>query len=189
MKSCPVCQTPLTHEKYEGFPVLHCGQCGGHLVPFRRLEPIKRLQRTTEAELKQEANAFSGDSTERIRCPRCNVYMRKEALDVPLIEGLHQDVCDHCQVVWFDGGELAMVQLVYEQTGEFRNVDELRQRMRELEADPERKAAFERTLAELPDSTFTLENAMGEGGALFLGLLGGLARPRRQHMLDWLADD
>ncbi len=189
MKKCPACGSGLTHEKYEGFPVLQCGQCGGHLVPLMRLEPIKRLQRATEEELTQEAATFSGDSTERIRCPRCNVYMRKEALDVPLIDGLHQDVCDHCDLIWFDGGELAIVQLAYEQTGAFQNVDELRQRMRELESQPERKAAFERALSELPESTFTVENVLSEGGALFLGLLGGMARPRRRHMLDWLADD
>jgi len=180
MKKCPACESPLTHETYEGFPVLHCGQCGGHLVPLRRLEPIKRLQKAPEEQLQQEAATFSADSQERLRCPRCNVRMRKEALDVPIV-GLHQDVCDNCKLIWFDGGELALVQLVYEQTGAFANVDELRQRMRELEASPERKAAFERALSELPESQLTVESVLSEGGMLLLNSLAGMGRGHRRR--------
>jgi Zn-finger nucleic acid-binding protein len=154
-----------------------------------RLESIKRVTRTPTDELAQEAAAFAGDTTDRVQCPRCRVRMRKEELDVPGT-GLHTDVCDSCRLVWFDGGELALLQLAYEQSAEFHNVDELRQRMRELEASPERKAAFEAALAKLPESQFTLESAFSEGGALLLGaLIHAGTRQRRSSPLDWLVDD
>ena len=176
MKECPACGSSLARVSYEGFRVLHCERCGGHLVPLDRLESIKRASHKSPEELKREAAGFAGDTVAAVRCPRCRAEMRKEPLDVAVV-ALHMDVCGSCRLAWLDGGELAVLQLAHEASQKSMNAAELRQRMRELEASPERKAQFEAALAKLPDAGTPVEEALGEGaGMLVWALLGGVSR-------------
>jgi hypothetical protein len=59
------------------------------------------------------------------------------------------DECANCGLIWLDGGELASLQLAYEASEQGREARELRRRMEEM--PPQRRAEFERALAELPD--------------------------------------
>jgi Zn-finger nucleic acid-binding protein len=163
--------------EYEGFRVMHCATCKGHLVPVQRLESIKRVDREGGADLKADASAhFKGSTPARLACPRCRMPMRKQAIDLPVLD-LHADICRHCELVWLDGGELALVQLGYEASRKFLNAKELRKRIQELESSPERKAEFERNLAKLRKSEDPFEAALGEAleealGAVLRGLAG-----------------
>jgi Zn-finger nucleic acid-binding protein len=171
MKKCPVCRIDLLHTDYEGFRVMQCGQCGGHLVPLQRFESIKRVGRKTQDELKAEASSdFTASSLGTLKCPRCHMSMRKQTTDLPVLD-LRTDVCPGCALVWLDGGELALLQLGYQAKSKFINAQEFKHRMQELEASPERKARFERNLARLPDAADPLQQALGETGAELLGAL------------------
>lgn len=149
-RQCPLCDVPLEPEDYEGFRVMRCPQCQGHLVDLSRYEAIQSLPEKTLVELEAEAqNGFAGDNPAPIRCPRCHGAMQKQPLPVSGF-ALQLDLCRGCALVWLDGGELAMAQLGHQATPGFRDTQELKRRAAELEADPERKAAFEEALAKLP---------------------------------------
>lgn len=149
-RHCPVCDVPLEQEEYEGFPVLRCPECQGHLVGLQRYEAIKRLPCKTLAELETEAReGFQGDTPETIRCPRCRMAMQKRPLHVPGFN-LQMDVCRPCALAWFDGGELAMAQLGHQSTPGFRDREEMRRRAEDLHADADRKAAFDEALSKMP---------------------------------------
>ena len=177
MRQCPKCEVGLFPASYEGFRVYQCVACKGYLVPLRRLKSIQRLPRRSHEELKAEAQAeFAGSGEAAYECPRCHREMEREAEGVSGVR-IYVDRCPSCRLVWLDGGELAMLQLAFETTQEFRSADHLRQRMRALEASPERKAQFEEDLANLPEAKEPVSEAFGRG---FLGLLGALFGGRRR---------
>ena len=149
-RNCPVCNVPLKPETYEGLLIQHCPQCQGHLIERARLEALQRIPQKTPAELETEAQAgFTGDTASPLRCPRCRVTMFKRPLSVPGFQ-LHLDLCLDCQLVWLDGGELALAQLAYQATPKFRDTQEMQRRAEALDADPERKAAYDEAVAKLP---------------------------------------
>ena len=77
--------------------------------------------------------------------------MQKRPLSVPGFS-LAMDFCRGCSLVWLDGGELALAQLAYQATPAFREKEEMQRRAAELDADPERKAAFDEAVAKLPEA-------------------------------------
>lgn len=162
MRKCPNCSSMLTPMAYEGFDLLRCGQCHGYLAALNDVEIIKRVARNSQDELKAEAMAgFHGSNTGRIKCPRCHMSMHKQTVRMPALT-LEIDICTPCALAWFDGGELALVQLDHEARTGFADAQELKRRMEELESSPERKAAFEANLAKLPDDLPPVEAALGE---------------------------
>lgn len=163
MKRCPICRVDLVPVDYEGFRVMQCGQCFGHLVSLQRFDSIKRIDRKSQDELKSEASSvFTASSRQMLKCPRCHAPMCKQSTDLPVLD-LQTDVCRHCDLVWLDGGELALLQLGYQATGKFMNAQEFKRRMQELEASPERKARFEANLAKLPKAKDPLDELLGVG--------------------------
>jgi Zn-finger nucleic acid-binding protein len=177
-RNCPICAVPLEPETYEGFPVLRCPDCSGHLVDLTRYESIRRLPEKSLAELEAEAQAgFQGDNPAPVRCPRCHLTMHKKSIPVPGFS-LHMDVCRGCALVWLDGGELAMAQLAHQGSASFRDIQDLKRRSAALEADPDRKAAFEEALAKLPETTDPFTEGLHEAvrDALFQIVVG---TPRR----------
>ena len=161
-RNCPHCAIALEPEDYEGFRVLRCPECSGHLVDLMRYEAIKRLPRKTLAELEAEAQAgFQGDSAHVLHCPRCHVAMQKRPLHVPGFD-LHLDICRPCSLAWLDGGELAMAQLGHQSTPGFQDRQAHRERAEALEADPDRKAAFAEALAKMPIEKDAFSQGMKE---------------------------
>ena len=160
MKNCPLCALPLEPVAYTGFGVLHCRQCRGHLVDTSRLASIKSVAGKSQAELKDEVTGgYHSDHAGPVKCPTCRMPMRKQPVPLPGLT-LQLDVCKTCSLIWLDGGELALVQLDHRTTPAFRDAQQMKQRMAALEADPERKAAFEENLANLPDEADPLEEAV-----------------------------
>jgi len=155
---CPRCQVDLEWTEYEGQRVMRCPGCAGHLVAAPKLRAIQRTDRLGASDLMEEAQReFKGPRHELAACPACKARMNPEALNVPGMN-LTMDVCRSCQVVWLDGGELALLQLAYQQTPEYQALDEMRRRARELEADPDRKAQFHEDFAKLRDEPGLMEH-------------------------------
>ena len=169
-RNCPICHVPLEPETYEGLQILQCPQCRGHLLESARYESIKSIPEKTLAELETEArDGFQGDHPGPIRCPRCHLAMEKRPLPVPGFDNLHLDLCRPCALVWLDGGELAMAQLAHQATPAFRDHREMKRRAAERDADPERKAAFDAAVANLPESPDPFQAGLREAvrGAFF----------------------
>ncbi len=160
MRACPVCGIELTRTKYEGFPVWECAKCCGRLAARSRVKAIERTRRKGREELVREAVGEKGaDTTHELRCPKCHGPMRREPLHRYL--DVRVDVCRSCDVIWFDGGELALLQLAYEATpGALRDA-EFRERIETM--SPERRARFEDNLRRLEAGPSDLGDAFAAG--------------------------
>ena len=114
---CPACSTELIHERYEEQNVRACENCKGHLVDRKRLTIILD-SRMESKETLERAAAESLDSLNALRCPKCADKMHKQPMGSPKKseDRFWVDVCKSCDVLWFNGGELAQVQLNYEST-------------------------------------------------------------------------
>lgn len=152
---------------YEGLPVFRCDHCFGYLVGRQRMEGIRRIRKKSVEELKCETLAEIGEDTQQeLRCPRCRGKMRKELLKEPM--SFHIDTCGSCRLIWFDGGELARLQLDHEIRPQSKEAAELQRRHREM--TPERRAEFEQNLAKLPEAESPWEQGFRE--AAFEALVG-----------------
>ncbi len=174
MRKCPVCDLELSAVEYEGYIVRRCASCNGHLMRLNKMKSIERVDHKTQEQLKSEASAeFSKNCTQRLRCPRCHLPMHKQAINLPVID-LQYDICTGCSLAWLDGGELALVQLAYQASSGFLNAQELKRRVRELEASPEGKAIFKANMAKLSETRHPVEEVLGEAAEAFDGVLRAL---------------
>lgn len=162
MKKCPICNIEVVIIEYEGFKIMQCRKCNGHILPLSRLECIKHINNIQQEQLKTEiAAGLKKDSTGKVRCPKCMMPMQKEKLKIPVLE-VFIDICKKCELAWLDSGELALVQLAHEASRKFINMQEMKKRMEQLEASPERKHEFEQAISRLPDSSNPFQGAIEE---------------------------
>jgi len=146
---CPSCSVELNRTTYEGVPVFECPRCGGYLVNRRQMVLIKSSRGKSPEELEFDAESRSGaDSTEDVRCPKCLARDMKKQRVSAGDESFHVDLCEACDVVWFEGGELARMQLQYESTAQ--GVETLARQQRAAGLDTDDDDEFERNLAALP---------------------------------------
>ena len=145
---CPVCRVVMTRVMYEGFAIQHCPQCLGHFVASQRVEFIKGRRSRPMQSLMEEVSAASGaDSLDKLRCPGCGRQMAKHKLPPPA--DFYYDECGTCETMWYDGGELARLQLSYQISEQGKQSAELQRRMREM--SQERRAELDANLASLPN--------------------------------------
>ena len=172
--SSNTCGEPLKRTTYEDVQVMQCETCFGYLVARNRLTLIKGSRQMTPDALRDEArNEKAEDTAEQIRCPKCRVNrMRKERVRVTADESFFLDVCRECNQVWFDGGELAKLQMEFEQSAKAVEEFALKERL-ESRTDRER-AEFEERVAQLPDSPSALRAAWFDSWANVALALGGL---------------
>jgi len=83
------------------------------------------------------------------------------------IDDFNVDHCKNCRLTWFDGGELAKLQLSYERSP--RGRDSKQHYVNYSEISPEEQAKYRRTIAESIRST---GDALGKG---FMGALAEMA--------------
>ena len=158
--NCPLCSANLIRSKYEGLPVFACEKCSGYLVATRRVMDIEKGMVISPENLLQEArDEDRQDNKQRLRCPRCKRHMHKEHWK--RLTSFHIDQCRDCELVWFDAGELAHLQLDYEVKPHVQEAVQFQDRHREM--SEEEKAAFERDLAALPEAEGTFAGAFREG--------------------------
>jgi Zn-finger nucleic acid-binding protein len=157
---CPRCSQALDRCRYEGLPVFVCRQCDGYLIRTHHVSSIKQRRHKSADELATEAaGAAHQQLSSGVNCPRCRRPMRIELAPGPI--NFHLDECRDCDMVWFDGGELARVQTQYEDSPGGRDMAELRERFHNMPAD--RREEFERNLASLPPGDALLASPFGEG--------------------------
>jgi Zn-finger nucleic acid-binding protein len=119
----------------------------------RRLE--KRVNKNVPDLIKEAEISESDDLTEVIRCPAC-----RNRMDKTLIEELefHVDSCDNCDMAWFDGGELAQLQLAFENKPQTVELNRMRKRLKEM--TDEERAEYEERIANLRDLGSPMEQAI-----------------------------
>ncbi len=174
MRQCPACQVDLETTDIEGYRVERCPSCHGHLVPTLNLSAIKRSCRTSEDELRSRASSdFKGSISETIICPLCKCRMSKQRMSSPL--DMELDVCDSCDRVWLDGGEIAMVQLACEARHPSAEASEMQRRSAQFEADPARVDRFKRNCSLLEEGPSSLIDvvgrALGDGAMIALRIM------------------
>ncbi len=157
---CPICLFSLSRSHYEGLPVFRCDLCNGYLVATRRVSGISRCREKAPDDLKREALAVAGmESGQNLQCPRCGRPMDKDHW--PRVKTFQIDKCRECELVWFDTGELARLQLEYEATPIAQEAARFQDRHRRM--TPEEQQQFEENLARLPEGDASLLSAFGEG--------------------------
>jgi len=156
---CPGCRTTLENIEYEGVPVRRCGQCRGMLVTRSGVQRVRTQQnRPTEQLFVEYRQEDREDTQEKIRCPRCRNRMRKQLVR-HVAEQFTIDSCRECQLSWFDGGELARIQLIYESSAAARDSIELQYQARNM--SDERRRQLEEDIANLPSLAPTLSSIFG----------------------------
>ncbi|MEE3369688.1 MAG: zf-TFIIB domain-containing protein [Planctomycetota bacterium] len=155
---CPTCKTALVKDQYEGHPVFHCPECSGYLMKRQRMAQIQSNREMSSEELEGHAEKrATADTTDLIRCPRCHGQrMNKEKVQFDLRpdESFQLDICRQCQVIWFDGGELAKLQLDYESS--IKAIDQLERQQLAQSLSGERKEQLEQRIAALPMASNSL---------------------------------
>ena len=157
---CPRCSQPLERCRYEGLPVHVCRACDGYLIRTHHVSSIKQRREKSADDLGAEAaDAVEQKIATGVACPRCRRQMTTEP--APGAIEFHLDECRACDAVWFDGGELAHIQMHYEDSAGGKDAAELRARFHNM--PQERREEFEKNLAELPEGDASLASAFGEG--------------------------
>lgn len=115
---CPVCKNVLKAVQYEGVRVQFCMPCKGF---FLKPNELKRIQETQEVEVSMDMAppSRSGDKVTRF-CPSCDLAMAKKKHGK--VSSTIIDICEACNGIWVDKGELQRIQLDYEVVERNRSV-------------------------------------------------------------------
>ena len=111
---CPVCKNPeLRPTMIEALlPSMGCEQCKGTLVSllyYRHwAENHKPQQEASEASALSEVPT---DTTNALRCPKCERFMTKYRLSGAVANRL--DVCTLCDEAWLDDGEWQLLEQLH----------------------------------------------------------------------------
>jgi membrane associated rhomboid family serine protease/Zn-finger nucleic acid-binding protein len=102
--TCPECRVPLREARVFGELRYGCSECKGLAVPLASLARIADPQVNT---LVRDALAHASHPSDRT-CPKCPRVMERADLT---LSGLVVvvDACRHCDLVWFDAGELEQI--------------------------------------------------------------------------------
>lgn len=129
---CPVCAAILEPLSYEGLTILACRGCGGHLVgktEVGRIIARREMAFTAEQERIADQVFARGNQLRRtaqiqrpaflanlVTCPACGRTMMRRHFNYEYAVAV--DVCESCDLLWFDKDELEVLQILIErQTG------------------------------------------------------------------------
>ncbi|MCM3881099.1 MAG: zf-TFIIB domain-containing protein [Vicinamibacterales bacterium] len=102
---CPVCGTPLSDSRLEGFPVLCCSRCFGMLIGMNRFAALIDAVRVLEERSFRTLPPRRQNPNDRVvNCPKCRAAMLSHLYGGP--GNIVIDSCEQCQVNWLDSGEL-----------------------------------------------------------------------------------
>ena len=126
------------------------------LLATSRAEKIERRVNKDTAQLNQELMESSGnDHRDSMKCPSCRAEMRKRRasqLD------FFVDDCRQCGMSWFDGGELAALQLSFENDHQVVELNRMRERLKNMTDDE--RSEYEASIARLKDLGSPMEQAI-----------------------------
>ncbi len=163
---CPNCRRPLNWTTYENVRVMQCEQCSGYLVARNRLKLIKSTREQTPEALRSEADREKApDTQEQITCPHCRVEsMKKERIRITAADFFFLDVCPKCDRVWLDGGELARLQIKYEESAQA--VEEFARQRRLESLSEEQQTEFQQRVDKLRAAETSFGAVIADLGAL-----------------------
>lgn len=108
---CPVCKNPeLRPTMIEDLlPSMGCDQCKGSLVALLYYRHwAERHKPQYEASAPATISEAPADTTNAVRCPKCERIMTKYRLSGTIANRL--DVCTLCDEAWLDGGEWQLLE-------------------------------------------------------------------------------
>lgn len=112
---CPLCSTPLSSSRLDGYSLLYCGQCFGMLIAMDSFAAVIDAVRLREHWSVETVMARDQNPGERvIKCPLCGKPMVAHLYDGP--GNVVIDSCEGCQVNWLDPGELRRIALAPDET-------------------------------------------------------------------------
>jgi Zn-finger nucleic acid-binding protein len=153
---CPTCELELVRGKYAGANVRECTGCQGALLATTRAAKIERRVNKDVPELvKEVANTTASDTDHKIRCPSCRAEMEKRQIKQL---GLSIDDCHQCGMSWFDGGELAALQLCFEKDPQTVELNRMRERLSSM--TEEERLEYEANISKLKDLGSSLGQAI-----------------------------
>jgi Zn-finger nucleic acid-binding protein len=106
---CPACRKPLSSALVDGlFPVHHCGNCRGLLIPRGKFIDIVRMRRAWATTPPSAPVPIDPKDLQReVRCPVCSARMETHPYYGP--GNVVIDNCETCEIVWLDFGELRQI--------------------------------------------------------------------------------
>lgn len=108
---CPVCKTPELRPTMieELLPSMGCEQCKGSLVALLYYRHwAEHHKPTSDASGPATVSELPADTTNALRCPKCERIMTKYRLSGTVANRL--DVCSLCDEAWLDGGEWQLLE-------------------------------------------------------------------------------
>ena len=162
---CTVCKVKLERQKYEGVTISVCPDCKGALVPRQRMKNIQTRRTKDNQDLVKEYVEAAEDTLANIDCPECYRTMWKHKRKLGS-QYFYMDTCKKCDVFWLDKGEIAKVQIAYQQSVSGMEANQFQERWRNL--SDESRAEINQRISELGQPSFGEEVIRDEQ---FLGLL------------------
>jgi Zn-finger nucleic acid-binding protein len=112
--NCPTCpDIPLSPLRLEPeLPAAGCGRCGGALLSLMSWrhwrERQGRVPAAGDADTASTPAPKATDSRSALRCPKCDGFMTKYRFAADSANQI--DHCAHCDEVWLDRGEWALLE-------------------------------------------------------------------------------
>jgi Zn-finger nucleic acid-binding protein len=102
---CPLCSTPLSASRLEGYSLLCCARCFGMLIDMNRFAAVIEVMRSYETRSVRTAPPRRQNPGDRLLdCPACGQPMVGHLYAGP--GNVVIDTCERCLVNWLDPGEL-----------------------------------------------------------------------------------
>jgi len=106
---CPKCRVDMDHKHMGGFGLFVCPRCKGIFVVNNVLEKVLEAMHVGDGTFDAgECLRFLAEEGTSMRgtreCPGCHGLMDKRKY--PGESAMTLDLCESCEAVWFDGGEL-----------------------------------------------------------------------------------
>jgi len=106
--ACPICSTPLSASRLEGYSLLCCARCFGMLIGMDHFAAVIDAMRALEERVFRIALPRRQNPSGRvIKCPSCAQPMLGHIYGGP--GNVVIDSCERCQVNWLDSGELRRI--------------------------------------------------------------------------------
>jgi heat shock protein HtpX len=132
-ENCPVCKQPLGEMLYEGAPIRKCNYCGGILADNDVIMRIIAREdyafgpetiKSAEEILQGYSKGVTQDTFKvaySFKCPECKADMLRGFFSYGF--PIQVDRCESCRKVWFDKGELEILQYLSEKVRDEVDVD------------------------------------------------------------------
>ena len=106
--ACPLCSTPLSASRLQGYSLLCCARCFGTLIAMDQFAAVIDAMRAGEERVLRIVLPRRQNPSDRvITCPSCGQPMFGHIYGGP--GNVVIDSCERCQVNWLDSGELRRI--------------------------------------------------------------------------------